>query len=137
MACGGFASLAADFDQDGHDDLYLGCSNGADAVLRWKRNRLVLDVVDEERFVCKMSTKNDNDGKGEEFDLESPCENTMGMGTGDLNGDGFPDVVIGTGSPGHVDYDFAYCNAGLDPSSGVWLGFKRCLQRYSKLTERQ
>ncbi len=35
-------------------------------------------------------------------------QDDMGHNTGDVNGDGFPDIFIGTGHPFHADMDFLY-----------------------------
>jgi len=36
-------------------------------------------------------------------------ENTMGLGIGDLDGNGFPDIFIGTGSPTQSSFDLIFC----------------------------
>lgn len=51
-------------------------------------------------------------------------ENSMSVGCGDLNADGFPDVLVGTGTPDWGHYDFSFCNRGNDTHG--WQGFERC-----------
>ena len=78
-----FAAAAADFDQDGFEDLYLG---------RWTRQELLLlntgaGFFDEHGIDVGLTT------------LLSPIqrENTMGLGVGDIDDEGWPDLLIGTG----------------------------------------
>lgn len=51
-------------------------------------------------------------------------ENSMSVGCGDLDADGFPEAVVGTGTPDWGHYDFALCNLGNDTSG--WRGLARC-----------
>lgn len=51
-------------------------------------------------------------------------ENSMSVGCGDVDGDGYPDVLVGTGTPDWGHYDFAFCNRGNDTHG--WQGFQRC-----------
>lgn len=97
-----FAAAAADFDQDGDEDIYLGrqieqelllindgsgkftaggTDIGLDTVLRAKNSRVLI-------------------------------ENTMGLGVGDLQDDGWPDVIVGSGDPVRADMDVIFCNRG-------------------------
>jgi enediyne biosynthesis protein E4 len=98
-----FAAAAADFDQDGWEDLYLG---------RWDSQDLVF--------------RNRHDGTfemlGAEIGIDAPSElNTMGLGVGDMTGDGYPDVFVGPGDPQFARPPVVYCNRG-----GSTLGFERC-----------
>lgn len=69
---------AFDLDEDGHPDLLLG---GTSAGLLWMRN----DPANPGSFLTPVA-----------FPVFGYAE---GMDFGDLNGDGSPDVVIGSGSP--------------------------------------
>lgn len=97
-----FAAAAADFNQDGWQDIYLG---------RWG----LQDYI----------ALNQGDGTfelvGPEVGLEVPDgHNTMGLGIGDFTGDGFPDVLIGPGNPREAFPPVAFCSLGDE------LGFERC-----------
>jgi hypothetical protein len=103
-----FAAAAADFNQDGFEDLYLGRQVEQDLVLfndgegnftAGGRN-VGLDV--------KILAKN----------AREDIENTMGLGVGDLFDDGWPDVIVGSGDPVRADMDVVFCNRGGE--------FKRC-----------
>ena len=95
-----FAAITADFDQDGHEDLYLGRWDVQDYVLfgdgngnfRALGSEVGLDAITEYTSVA--------------------YENTMGLGIGDLHDDGYPDVLIGTGAPSYTGADIVYCNEG-------------------------
>lgn len=51
-------------------------------------------------------------------------ENSMSVACGDLNADGFADVLVGTGTPDWGHYDFSLCNQGNN--SNGWQGLARC-----------
>jgi len=95
-----FAAITADFDQDGHEDLYLGRWGVQDYILfgdgngnfRALGSEIGLDAITEYTSVA--------------------YENTMGLGIGDLHDDGYPDVMIGTGAPSYTGADIVYCNEG-------------------------
>ncbi len=93
-----FVAVTADFDQDGHEDLYMG---------RW----------DQQDYVLFSDGKGSFQALGREAGLDAileytsvAYENTMGLGIGDLNDDGYPDVLIGTGAPSWTGKDIVYCN---------------------------
>ncbi len=95
-----FSAITADFDQDGHEDLYLG---------RWDRQDYVLFSDGNGSFQAL----------GPEAGLDAileyssvPYENTMTLGVGDLHDDGYPDVLIGTGGPAYTAADMVFCNNG-------------------------
>ena len=95
-----FAAITADFDQDGHEDLYLG---------RWDMQDYMLFGDGRGNFRALGSEA----GLDAIIDYTSvPYENTMGLGIGDLHDDGFPDVLIGTGAPSYTGADIVYCNDG-------------------------
>src|SRR3989338_1019651 len=91
-----FAASSADFNQDGFIDLYLG---------RWDKQDVVFINHGNNSFI----------GYGPEIGLDMKnfpdrSENTMGLGTGDINEDGYPDILIGTGNPEELFYDMVFCN---------------------------
>jgi len=95
-----FSAITADFDQDGHEDLYLG---------RW----------DEQDYILFSDGSGNFRARGSEIGLDAiteytsvAYENTMGLGIGDLHDDGYPDVMIGTGAPSYTGADIVYCNNG-------------------------
>lgn len=102
-----FAAVSADFNQDGWPDLYLGREFLQDFVL-----------VNQKDGTFK--------GYGREAGLDMKVEpdrseNTMGLGVGDVNDDGYPDIFLGAGSPRQEWMPIAYCNTGTFP-----LMFTRC-----------
>ncbi|MBI2896509.1 MAG: CRTAC1 family protein [Deltaproteobacteria bacterium] len=102
-----FAAAAADFDQDGWEDLYLG---------RWDSGDRVLVNQGGEGFEMV----------GEDAGLDAVghplgTENTMGMTAGDVDADGWPDALIGPGRPSEAGPPVAFCNDGVRP-----LHFHRC-----------
>ncbi|MDH5493701.1 MAG: VCBS repeat-containing protein, partial [Myxococcales bacterium] len=104
-----FAASAADLDQDGDEDLYLGCWSNQDYVL----------VNEGGTFSMQ--------GPGLGLDMQvgdESHENTMGLTIGDIDGDGFPDVLIGPGDPSFRGPPIAYCH------EGVGLGFRRCSEDF-------
>ena len=96
-----FAAAAADFNQDGFDDLFLG---------RWSLQNVVLINDGNGRFKRHttdwglVTSLDDRPDSGARF------ENTMGLGVGDLYDDGYPDVFIGTGGPSRAAADIVFCN---------------------------
>jgi enediyne biosynthesis protein E4 len=100
-----FAAAAADFDQDGFDDLYLGRFDLQDVVLVNDGNgRFVEHSTDWGLVTTNVGWP----------DFTQPYENTMGLGVGDLFDDGYPDVLIGTGNPSRAAQDMVFCNTADD-----------------------
>ena len=97
-----FAAAAADFDQDGHDDLYLGRWDYQDYVL-FGDGAGGFEFVGAEGGLDAALAHNDNPSE--------PYENTMGLGIGDIHDDGYPDIVVGSGDPEETGPDIIYCNA--------------------------
>ncbi|MEZ5488867.1 MAG: CRTAC1 family protein [Gammaproteobacteria bacterium] len=137
-----FAASTADFDQDGHEDLYLGRwesqdyvlfsngdgtfqqvgrANGIDTANLDKLSATDINpMVSETRQQRQQQRLSSADGR--EVDL-APLENTMGLGIGDLFDDGFPDIVIGSGDPFFNAEDIIFCNLGQRR-------FERCTERF-------
>jgi hypothetical protein len=137
-----FAASAADFDQDGHEDIYLGRwdsqdyilfsngngefeqvgrANGIDTVNIGKLSDSDINPLASESRPLRMQERL-NSTEGKEIDM-APFENTMGLGIGDLYDDGFPDIVIGTGDPTFNAADVIFCNLGGRQ-------FQRCTERF-------
>ena len=95
-----FAAITADFDQNGHEDLYLG---------RWDKQDYILFNEGNGSFQA-LGPEAGLDALIE--DSPGPFENTMGLGIGDLHDDGYPDVFIGTGDPFSTGADIVFCNNG-------------------------
>ena len=102
-----WAAASSDFNQDGWPDLYLG-------------RQFLQDLV----FV------NHGDGTFKGYGREAGLdmltfperyENTMGLNVGDINEDGFPDVLIGSGDPWGGAPPLTFCNTSEFPRM-----FKRC-----------
>lgn len=107
---GVFAAAAADFDQDGRDDLYLG---------RWT----LQDYVFLNRGGGRMVKVGRDVGLDMAVGGQDDFENTMGLAVGDIDNDGAPDVLIGTGNPSNRYPDLVFCNH-LDGRFGFH--FSRC-----------
>lgn len=104
-----FAAAAADFNQDGYEDLYLG---------RWYKQDMVLYGNKDGQPELKGPSIGLNMSN-----TRAPYENTMGLGIGDIYDDGFPDIIIGSGDPATRAADLAFCNhAGKQ--------FKRCSEEF-------
>ena len=106
-----FAAAAADFNQDGAEDLYLGRQIEQDLVLINDGKGGFSAGGRDAGIDTNLSAK---DNKKVVF------ENTMGLGVGDLFDDGWPDIIIGSGDPVRADEDVIFCNKG-----GV---FERCTE---------
>lgn len=107
-----FAAAAIDFNQDGYEDLYLG---------RQAEQDLILLNDGRGRFTQHNDDFGLDDIQTGPNEPNQPFENTMGMGVGDLQDDGYPDILLGTGSPERAAEDILYCN---QQGKGV----KRCTE---------
>ena len=124
-----FSSAAADFDQDGRDDIYLGRWWYQDVLLlnegdgRFSFHTTDVGIV--ERHAPEPDGPTDNVGilPIEQRTPRWGSENTMGLGTGDVDGNGVPDVLIGTGDPTRANPPIAFCTFP-DPMRRV--RFRRC-----------
>ncbi len=106
-----YAAAAADFNQDGYEDLYLG---------RQVEKDVVLFNDGTGRFQPARESVGIDDSQVLKEDASREFENTMGLGVGDILDDGWPDIVIGTGDPARAASDIVFCNSG-----GV---FERCTE---------
>jgi hypothetical protein len=104
-----FSAAAADFDQDGDEDLYLGRQMEQDLVLFNDGAGIFSAEGVAVGIDVNLSVKGD---RAIDF------ENTMGLGVGDIFDDGWPDIIVGSGDPKRADKDVIFCNKG-----GV---FERC-----------
>lgn len=102
-----FAALAADFDQDGWQDLYVGRSEEQDYVLLNNGGDGFTPVGREGGLDMKLG--------------EVGFENAMGLTVMDIHQDGWPDVILGPGTPYLASPPMAYCNLGT-----YQLYFERC-----------
>jgi hypothetical protein len=98
-----FAAAAADFDQDGDDDLYLG---------RQEEQDLLMFNHGDGTFRVAGAFVGIDAGRVPSSDKDNNFENTAGLGVGDIFDDGWPDVIIGTGAPARADMDIVFCNTG-------------------------
>jgi len=138
-----FAAATADFDQDGHEDIYLGRWDSQDYIYfgngagQFDRvgSEAGLDTVNQAQLspsdTSPLASESAparrearlNGPTGEEDAGIMPYENTMGLGVGDFYDDGFPDIVIGTGDPEFTGPDIFLCNLGQRR-------FERCTDKF-------
>jgi hypothetical protein len=114
-----FVAAAADFDQNGYPDLYLGRFMMQDAILLnqgdgsfvWRARDAGLDML--------VGTQNSS------LRWADPnwAENSMGLSVEDIDDDGWPDIQIGTGNPFFEFDDVVYCNRTRADGA---LQFERC-----------
>lgn len=119
-----FVSVSADFDQDGWPDLYLGRQGRQDQLLMNQHDGTLLAMGPETGIDLGALAEEGTD------------ENTTGLGIGDIDLNGYPDLVIGTG---HADAatgfpDVVFCNQG--PTDGV-PRFRRCSEAFAAGREPQ
>ena len=106
-----FASVSTDFNHDGNLDLYLGRQMDQDMV-----------AFGAGDGTFKLA--------GREIGIETKLrpdrsENTMGLGLGDVDNNGYPDILIGTGSPDQNPFDIVFCNRP-SPDSEFGVEFYSC-----------
>jgi hypothetical protein len=92
----GFSVQAAffDYDRDGDLDMYLG--NHYNNIEGYDRKFLVQEEIPPD-FVGDRLMRNNGDGTFDDVTMESGIENmgcALGVGIGDLNDDGWPDVYV-------------------------------------------
>lgn len=117
-----FSAAAEDFNQDGLDDLYLGCWSYQDRVLLNRGDGTFAPLGPEAGLDMVPGDALFDLASGVPFRPED-YENTMGLTVGDIDDDGAPDVLIGTGNPSYRYPDLVFCNATPD---GGPLTFRRC-----------
>ncbi len=78
-----FAAFATDLNHDGHIDLYLGRQERQD-LIAFGQPGGTFQIVGQEIGIVTKTTPDTS-------------ENTMGLGVGDINDDGYLDIMIGTG----------------------------------------
>ncbi len=91
-----FSTWFFDYDNDGHQDLYVS----AWGMTPVEVGRSLLTGVDSVHF--PRLYHNDGDGTFTDVTEEASLDHTvmsMGNNFGDLDGDGYPDVLLGTGNP--------------------------------------
>ena len=106
-----FASVSADFNHDGNLDLYLGRQIDQDMVAFGAGDGTF--TLASRRVGIKTKLRPDR------------SENTMGLGVGDVDNNGYPDILIGTGSPDQEPYDLVFCNRPR-PDSKFGIEFYPC-----------
>ena len=130
-----FASVAEDFDQNGSDDLYIGrwwyqdqlLLNSGDGTFTAHGPDVGIDltaVPEDETLDLGSSLGGSAVGRWAETET-APIgrENTMGLSVGDLDMNGVPDILIGTGDPSVASPDVFLCGE-LGGPAGV--SFQRC-----------
>ena len=106
-----FASASADFNHDGNLDLYLGRQMEQDMIAFGAGDGTFTLAGTEIGIVTKVSPDS--------------SENTMGLGVGDVDNDGYLDILIGTGSPDQRNYDLVFCSRPK-PDSKFGVQFYSC-----------
>jgi hypothetical protein len=91
-----FASLSADFNHDGNLDLYLGRQMDQDMIAFGAGDGTFMRAG--RTIGIKTKLRPDR------------SENTMGLGVGDVDNNGYLDILIGTGSPDQELYDLVFCS---------------------------
>jgi hypothetical protein len=106
-----FAAFAADLNHDGNLDLYLGRQIFQDLIAFGRPDGTFVVEGPGVGIVAKVSP--------------DESENTMGLGYGDINDDGYVDVLIGTGGPSERYFDLVFCGVKT-PDNPHGLSFERC-----------
>lgn len=120
---GVFAAAAADFNQDGLEDLFLG---------RWSLQDLILVSHGKEGFtihgtdvgLIKKIAPITLDNRADQN------ENSMGLNAANFDGDGVK-VFMGTGNPEFPFDDIVWCSR-LDPSNPAGFTLERCSEPFVK-----
>ncbi len=102
-----FSALATDFDQDGLDDLWLGRWNDQDYAL----------INQGDGSYARMGLAEGIDSETTETDTE----NTMGLGVGDFDDNGYPDIYIGTGMPAFTGEQIFFCTQPPVGGNPTWV----------------
>lgn len=116
-----FAAAAADFNQDGFDDLYLG---------RWSLQDLVL-VSDGTGGFTAHGKDVGIDKKVAPITLDNRAEqseNSMGLNAANFDG-GPPKVFLGTGNPEFAFEDIVLCTK-LDSENPAGFRFEKCSEPF-------
>jgi hypothetical protein len=140
----GFAAAADDLNQDGHDDLYLGrfwyqdyvLLNRGDGTFEAHSTDIGLRTITYDESVpffggqvpqqarsTSPTTPTTWQWSGDYTTGVSESENTMGLTVGDLDDDGVPDVIIGTGDPSAANPDIVFCGTAAGDGG---LSYRRC-----------
>lgn len=122
-APGIFAAAAADFNQDGLDDLFLG---------RWSLQDLVLVSHGKDGFTAHGNDIGLNK-KTMPITLDNRAdqnENSMGLNAANFDGNGVK-VFLGTGNPEFAFEDIVWCSK-LDSSNPAGFVLERCSEPFIK-----
>jgi hypothetical protein len=106
-----FAAFASDLNHDGSIDLYLGRQARQDLIAFGQSDGTFKIAGSDVGIVTKLAPNR--------------SENTMGLGAGDINDDGYVDILIGTGGPRDQLHDIVFCGE-KKPDSPFGVAFKRC-----------
>jgi len=115
-----FAAATADFNQDGWPDLYLGRLMLEDLILL-NQGGTGFTAHGTEIGLDLVIGSHESPLR---FDDPLWAEGTMGLGVGDFDEDGMPEIFIGTGNPYHKFDDIIFCNTSVPGSAEV--SVRRC-----------
>jgi hypothetical protein len=101
---GGFACWFFDYNNDGALDIYCACFGFGFTEGRFDRAAVYCDFVRNGKVPAETQRLYENDGKGHFRDVTAErglqrVAFAMGSNFGDVDGDGFPDIYLGTGDP--------------------------------------